>query len=170
MTLIDLTDAHGAPDAVIYGSIEELRAAVGMELGPTHWLEIDQARVDGFADDTLDHQWIHVDVSRAASGPFGTTVAHGFLTLSLLPYLMNQMRRMDRLRMGVNYGLDRVRFPSPVRVGSRVRARMTLIDLVELSSSAVQVTNRVVLEVEGSDKPGCVAELVARYYFEERSD
>jgi acyl dehydratase len=102
-----------------YHGIADLEAAVGSELGPTEWLTVDQARIDGFANDTEDHQWIHVDAGRAAAGPFGATVAHGFLTLSLVPYFVNKLRSIEGARMGINYGLDRVRFPSPVRAGSR---------------------------------------------------
>jgi acyl dehydratase len=102
-----------------YHSVAELEAAVGQEIGPTDWFEVDQQRVNGFADDTEDHQWIHVDPERAAKGPFGGPVAHGFLTLSLIPYFSSQLRTVDNVTMGVNYGLDRVRFPAPVRMVSR---------------------------------------------------
>lgn len=162
--MIDLTDTEGASSATIYPGVEALRAAVGVELGPTEWLRVDQDRVDGFADDTLDHQWIHVDPDRAASGPFGGTVAHGFLTLSLVPYFVNQLRRIEGVRMGVNYGLDRVRFPSPVVVGSRIRGRVTMTRLDELGGDAIQIVTRTTIDVEASDKPACVADLVARYF------
>ena len=148
-----------------YQSVADLEAAVGQEIGPTDWFEIDQQRVNGFADVTEDHQWIHVDPERAAAGPFGGPVAHGFLTLSLIPYLTSQLRRVDNVTMGVNYGLDRVRFPAPVRVGSRIRARATINSLDKLSDEAVQLVTRVTIEVEGSDKPACVADMVSRYYF-----
>lgn len=144
-----------------------LEAAVGAETGPTDWFTIDQARIDAFADATQDHQWIHVDPQRAASGPFGTTVAHGFLTLSLVPYLASQLRKAEGVRMGVNYGLDRVRFPAPVPSGARVRARSTLISCERVPGvpDAVQLVSRVTIEVEGSAKPGCVADTVSRLYF-----
>lgn len=144
-----------------------LEAAVGTENGPTDWVTIDQARIDTFADATEDHQWIHVDPERAASGPFGTTVAHGFLTLSLVPYLAGQLRRVEGVRMGVNYGLDRVRFPAPVPSGARLRARSTLIscERVPGTPDAAQLVNRVTIEVEGNAKPGCVADAVTRLYF-----
>jgi acyl dehydratase len=148
-----------------YHSVTELEAAVGQEIGPTDWFEIDQHRVNGFADDTEDHQWIHVDPERAAKGPFGGPVAHGFLTLSLIPYFSSQLRTVDNVTMGVNYGLDRVRFPAPVRVGSRIRARATIKTLDKLSDEAVQLVTRVTIELEGSEKPACVADMVSRYYF-----
>ncbi len=148
-----------------YHSVAELEAAVGREIGPTEWFEVDQQRVNGFADDTEDHQWIHIDPERAAKGPFGAPVAHGFLTLSLIPYLTSQLRQVDNVTMGVNYGLDRVRFPTPVRVGSRIRARATVISLDKLSDEAVHLVTRVTIEVEGSEKPACVADMVSRYYF-----
>ncbi len=143
-------------------AIAGLEASVGTELGPTEWFTVDQARIDGFADATEDHQWIHVDPQRAAAGPFGTTVAHGFLTLSLIPYLAGQLRRSNGARMGVNYGLDRVRFPAPVPAGSRVRARSTLISCDRIGEDAAQLVNRVTIEVEGSAKPACVADTVSR--------
>lgn len=164
----DLTDKASAADAVIYSSIAELEAAMGVELGPTPWFTIDQSRIDGFADDTEDHQWIHVDTQRAATeSPFGGTVAHGFLTLSLVPFFVNQLRRVEGTTMGVNYGLDKVRFPSPVVAGSRVRARTQMVKLDRITGTAVQMTTRATIEVEGSDKPACVADLVARYFYEE---
>ena len=147
------------------GSIADLEAAVGRETGPTEWFTVDQSRINGFADATEDHQWIHVDVERAAAGPFGGTVAHGFLTLSLIPYLAGQLRRVEGARMGINYGLNRVRFPAPVPAGARVRARGTLISCDRLDDGAAQLVNRVTIEVEGSDKPACVADTVSRIYF-----
>jgi len=149
----------------IYRGVADLQAAIGRELGPTEWFPIEQSRVNGFADDTEDHQWIHVDPERAAAGPYGATIAHGFLTLSLVPYFMSKLRRVEGARMAVNYGLDRVRFPAPVRVGSRIRARASLIDVRSIGADAVQVVSRVTVEVEGEDKPACVADQVGRYYF-----
>jgi acyl dehydratase len=148
-----------------FRSREELVASLGRELGPGEWLEIGQDRIDGFADVTGDHQWIHVDPERAASGPYGATVAHGFLTLSLVPLLLDGLRRISGARMGVNYGLERVRFPSAVRSGTRVRARSTLVDATDGGGDAVQLVTRVVIEVEGSEKPACVADVVTRAYF-----
>lgn len=149
----------------VFRGIEDLEAAIGRELGPTDWFTVDQSRVDGFADDTEDHSWIHVDTERAADGPFGATVAHGFLTLSLLPYFVNRLRRIEGVRMGLNYGLNKVRFPAPVRVGSRIRARATMTGLERIGDDAVQLVARIAIEVEGGDKPACVADLVGRYYF-----
>ncbi|MCW2903681.1 MAG: putative enoyl-CoA hydratase 1 [Streptosporangiaceae bacterium] len=149
----------------IYQSVADLEAAIGQELGPTEWFTVDQSRVDGFADMTEDHQWIHVDPDRAADGAFGATVAHGFLTLSLIPYFVNALRRIQGVRMGVNYGLNKVRFPAPVRVGSRVRARTTMTELDRIGTDAVQLVTRTTVEVEGSAKPACVADLVSRYYY-----
>jgi acyl dehydratase len=150
-----------------YQDLAALEAAVGSETGPTDWLTIDQARIDAFADATEDHQWIHVDPERAASGPFGTTVAHGFLTLSLVPYLAAELLKVEGVRMGINYGLDRVRFPAPVPSGSRVRARSTLISCERVPGpvEAAQLVNRITIEVEGSAKPACVADSVTRLYF-----
>jgi acyl dehydratase len=165
----DLTDLSSAPDgAVVYLGVDELEAALGVELGPTAWFDVAQDRIDGFADDTEDHQWIHVDPARAAQGPFGGTVAHGFLTLALVPYFVNQLRRIDGVRMGVNYGLEKVRFPAPVLAGSRIRARSAMVGFDRIAEDAVQIVTRVTIEVEGSAKPACVAELVARYYFGDR--
>jgi acyl dehydratase len=144
---------------------EELVGSLGRELGPGEWLEIGQDRIDGFADVTGDHQWIHVDPERAATGPYGATVAHGFLTLSLVPLLLAGLRQVEGTRMGLNYGLERVRFPSAVRSGSRVRARSTLVDATDVGDGGVQLVTRVTIEVEGSTKPACVADLVTRAYF-----
>ncbi|MFL6090132.1 MAG: MaoC family dehydratase [Aeromicrobium sp.] len=168
MAAIDLTDPASTPQgAVVYSGIEELEAAVGIELGPTEWFIVDQRRIDGFAQDTEDHQWIHVDPERAAGGPFGATVAHGFLTLSLVPYFVNQLRRIEGASMGVNYGLDRVRFPAPVLAGSRIRGRTEMTSVERRGPGAVQVTTQTTIDIEGSEKPACVAALVARYFYPE---
>ncbi|MFF9912885.1 MaoC family dehydratase [Streptomyces sp. NPDC013457] len=148
----------------IFTSPEELRAAVGEPLGHSDWLEVEQKRIDLFADATGDHQWIHVDPERAASGPFGKTIAHGYLTLSLLPTLVPQIMRVEGMKMGLNYGTNKVRFPSPVPVGSRLRAGAVLTEVTE-AGGGVQVTATVTVEREGGDKPVCVAESVSRYYF-----
>ena len=150
-----------------YRNAAALEAAVGTEVGPTEWFTIDQARINGFADVTQDHQWIHVDKERAAAGPFGKTIAHGFLTLSLLSHLVSELRRVDGLRMGINYGLNKVRFPAPVPVDSRIRARATMTSAERTSDGAVQVVTTVTVEVEGNPKPACVAEMVSRFYFAE---
>ncbi|MGW8381089.1 MaoC family dehydratase [Streptomyces sp. ODS28] len=148
----------------VFTSTEELTAAVGEELGASDWLEIDQKRIDLFAEATGDHQWIHVDPERAKEGPFGSTIAHGYLTLSLLPSLVPQVMRVEGMKMGVNYGTNKVRFPSPVPVGSRVRARAELQEVTE-AGGGVQVTAKVTVEREGGDKPVCVAETVSRYFW-----
>lgn len=148
----------------IFTSAEELRAAVGERLGHSDWLEVDQKRIDLFAEATGDHQWIHVDPEAAAKGPFGTTIAHGYLTLSLLPVLFPQVLAVENVTMGVNYGANKVRFPSPVPSGSRVRATAVLKEVAE-AGGGVQVTAVVTIEREGAEKPVCVAESVSRYYF-----
>lgn len=146
-----------------YAHLADLQALVGQEIGHSDWLRVDQERIDLFARATGDHQWIHTDPARAAAGPFGATVAHGFLTLSLLPVLFETGFAIDDLRMGVNYGLNRVRFPAPVPVGSRVRGRFTLRSYEPLEGGA-QLTVECVIELEGSAKPACVAESVSRRY------
>ncbi|GHE01916.1 MaoC family dehydratase [Streptomyces alanosinicus] len=146
-----------------FTSPDELRAAVGEQLGYTDWLEVDQKRIDLFAEATGDHQWIHVDPEKAAAGPFGTTIAHGYLTLSLLPLFGPQLIRVDGVTMGVNYGTNKVRFPSPVPVGSRLRATAKMTDVADVTGG-VQVTVAFTVEREGGDKPVCVAESVSRYY------
>jgi acyl dehydratase len=148
----------------IFTSADALRAAVGERLGHTDWLEVDQQRIDLFAEATGDHQWIHVDPERAAAGPFGTTIAHGYLTLSLLPLFGPQLIGVEDVRMGVNYGTNKVRFPAPVPVGSRLRATAT-ITAADPVPDGVQVTLAFTVEREGGTKPVCVAESVSRYYF-----
>ncbi|MFG2787588.1 MaoC family dehydratase [Streptomyces sp. NPDC048419] len=147
----------------IFRSVDELKAAVGEQLGYTDWLEIDQKRIDLFAEATGDHQWIHVDPEKAAAGPFGTTIAHGYLTLSLLPLFGPQLMGVEGVRMGVNYGTNKVRFPAPVPVGSRLRATAR-ISGVEDVQGGVQVAVAYSVEREGGEKPVCVAESVARFY------
>jgi len=148
----------------IYSNAEQLLAAEGQDLGVTDWLQIDQARVNLFAEATGDHQWIHVDPERAASGPFGGCIAHGYLTLSLVNLFLPQLIQVDNLRMGVNYGCDRVRFPAPVKVGARVRGRGEVVR-VEQVGAAVQATVRVSVEIEGGERPGCVVDTISRYTF-----
>lgn len=146
-----------------FATVDELRAAMGEQLGYSDWVEIDQKRIDLFAEATGDHQWIHVDPERAASGPFGTTIAHGYLTLSLLPLFGPQLISVEGVQMGVNYGTNKVRFPAPVPVGSRLRAtaKVTGVDDV---AGGVQVSVAFTVERDGGDKPVCVAESVSRYY------
>jgi acyl dehydratase len=148
---------------MIFESVDELRAAVGTELGRSDWILIDQERIDRFAEATGDLQWIHTDPERAAESPFGSTIAHGFLTLSLLSVIGEQALQVNGIRMGVNYGVNKVRFPAPVPVGSRVRGHMTLVDLTDVSGG-VQLVTQVTIVRENSDKPVCVAESVSRLY------
>jgi acyl dehydratase len=143
-----------------FNGLDELGQAVGTHLGYSDWHTITQAQINLFAEATGDDQWIHTDPERAATGPFGTTIAHGYLTLSLIPRLVWQIYTVEGLRMGVNYGSNKVRFPAPVPVGSRVRAGAELLELTRGPQGA-QTTVRVTIEREGSDKPACVAETVA---------
>jgi acyl dehydratase len=143
--------------------LSELQGLVGQHIADSDWVTIDQARIDQFAQATGDHQWIHVDPARAASGPFGATVAHGFLTLALLPEMSARAFEVRDTHTGVNYGLNRVRFPAPVPVGSRLRGRFTLLAYEPIPGGA-QITMEVTMEREGSDKPVCVAESIARRY------
>ena len=149
--------------ATTFASIDELRDAVGSHLGYSDWWEITQERVNAFADATDDHQFIHVDPERAAQTPFGGPIAHGFLTLSLAVPLAREILAVEGVRMAVNYGVNKVRFPAPVPVGSRLRAGATLMS-VEDVAGGVQVVNSLTFEVEGGSKPVCVAETVSRYY------
>ena len=143
----------------VFTSLDEVAAASGEQLGTSDWLRIDQDRVDRFADATGDHQWIHVDVERSKQGPFGGTIAHGYLTLSLVPLLGSQVFRFDTEGAKLNYGANKVRFPHPVLVGSKIRSHVTLADVADLPSGK-QVTLRHSIEIEGVDKPACVAETV----------
>lgn len=152
--------------AIEITSLEELRALVGQEVALSDWLAVTQERINQFADATGDHQWIHLDVERAQQeSPYGTTIAHGFLTLSLLSYLMSQTVQLKLpLKMGINYGLNKVRFPAAVPAASRVRARAVLQNL-EAIPGGQQLTWAITVEREGGDKPCCVAEWLVRYYF-----
>ncbi|MFF2508535.1 MaoC family dehydratase [Streptomyces sp. NPDC058067] len=147
----------------VFATVDELRAAVGEQLGYSDWTEIEQKRIDQFADATGDHQWIHVDPERAKDGPFGTTIAHGYLTLSLLPLFGPQLIKVDGMKMGVNYGTNKVRFPAPVPVGSRLRATAKITGVDDVPGG-VQVSVAFTVEREGGEKPVCVAESVSRYY------
>ena len=148
----------------VFEKLADLKALVGEELTTSDWFPITQERIDTFAEATGDHQWIHVDPERAAKGPFGTTIAHGFLTLSMLPLFLESSVDIRDVKMGVNYGLNRVRFTSPVPVGSELRARIRLKAYDELPDGGVQMTTEVTIERKGSDKPVCVAETIARRY------
>jgi acyl dehydratase len=147
----------------IFDEPAALLPAVGQHLGYSDWLEIDQQRIDLFADATGDHQWIHVDPVRAAEGPFGRTIAHGYLTLSLANLFLPEIMRVDNVSMGVNYGCEKVRFPAPVPVGSRVRGGGEVISAEEVKGG-VQVVVRMTIEVEGSERPACVVDTISRFF------
>ena len=143
----------------VFNGIDELKKAVGEHLGHSDWHTVTQEKVNQFADATGDHQWIHVDTEKAKSGPFGGTIAHGYMTLSLIPMLNAQIYRVDGLSMGINYGTNKVRFPAPVPVGSRVRAGAEVVEVNDIPQGA-QAVVRTTIEVEDSDKPACVADSV----------
>ena len=143
----------------VFSSFEEIEKAAGEEIGTSDWFEIDQDRVDKFADATGDHQWIHVDVEKAKDGPFGGTIAHGYLTLSLVPRLGSKIFAFETPGAKLNYGLNKVRFPNPVPVGSRVRAKVTMGEVTDVPAGK-QVTLKYVIEIEDQEKPACVAETV----------
>jgi acyl dehydratase len=147
----------------IFAHPSELLTAAGQHLGHTDWLEIEQARINLFADATGDHQWIHVDPDKAKDGPFGATIAHGYLTLSLANLFLPQLMEVQSVSMGVNYGCDRVRFPAPVPVGSRVRGAGEVISAEEVKGG-VQVIVRITVEIENSDRPACVVDTISRFY------
>ena len=143
----------------VFSTFEEIEAATGEEIGSTDWVEITQERVDQFADATDDHQWIHVDQEKAKAGPFGGTIAHGYLTLSLIPWFSSQVFAVETEGAKLNYGLNKVRFPNPVPVGARVRCTVTIGEVAKLDAGR-QLTTKYVIEIEGQDKPACVAETV----------
>jgi acyl dehydratase len=150
-------------ESVQVEGIDQLQELIGRELGPTEWLEITQEDIDKFADVSRDHQWIHVDTERAAKeSPYGTTVAHGDLTLSLIEHLRPQLIRNTGVKMGINYGFDKVRFPAAVPAGSRIRARAEVVSVKELGDGWWHVVTKFTVEGEGQDKPVCVAESVGR--------
>ena len=151
--------------STIIRSADELIASAGRDLGATDWLTVEQTRIDAFAEATGDRQWIHLDVERARRGPFGATIAHGYLVLSLVSLFLPQLLEVRGATMGINYGCDRVRFPSAVRAGSRIRGRGEIVS-AEPVAGGVQVKIRVTVEVEGGDKPGCVADTLSRWLFE----
>ena len=148
----------------VFETPAELEKAVGRKLGESEWLTVTQERVDLFADATDDHQWIHVDPERARQGPFGGPIAHGYLTLALVNRFLPEIVVVKGISMGVNYGVDRVRFPAPVRVGSRVRGSGELVEAERQKDGSVQAKVRVTVEIEGGAKPACVAETISRYY------
>ena len=147
----------------VFESPRDLAKAVGQQLGHSDWLEITQDRIDKFAEATGDHQWIHVDPERAKQGPFGATIAHGYLTQSLVNLFLPQIVEVRGISMGVNYGADRLRFPAPVPVGSRIRGSAELLEVEEVKGT-VQTKIRVTVEIEGSDRPACVIDTISRYY------
>ena len=148
----------------IANGLDELKALAGTDPGQTGWLEITQQRIGTFADATGDHQWIHVDREKAAAGPFGTTIAHGYLTLSLVIPLFGQLLEVKGVSMGINYGLNKVRFPAPVPVGAKIRLAAQLGAIEDAGVNAVQAVVDFTIEVEGSEKPACVAQALYRYY------
>lgn len=159
------TEPAAKPVRVI-SSIEEAVEAVGQELGVSQWVAVDQDRINAFAHATGDRQWIHVDVERARTeSPYGTTIAHGFLTLSLIPALSKENYRIDNAKMGINYGLNRVRFMAPVPAGGRIRLRSELVDAAKVGDTTVDLTVRQTVELDGSTKPAAVAEVIARMVY-----
>jgi len=150
--------------AAIFPSPAALLGAEGMALGPTGWLCIEQTRIDGFAEATGDKQWIHVDPVRAKAGPFGGTIAHGYLTLSLVNLFLPEMLEVRRFSSGVNVGLDRVRFLAPVPAGARIRGRGEIIKVEEAKAGAIQSVVRITVEIEGEERPACIADTISRYF------
>ncbi|WP_329158769.1 MaoC family dehydratase [Streptomyces sp. NBC_01717] len=144
--------------------LDEIKALAGTELGRTEWLEITQERVNTFADATGDHQWIHTDPARAADGPFGGTIAHGYLTLSLIIPLFNQLLTIQGTSMSINYGLDKVRFPHPVKVGAKVRLHGVVDSVEDVKGNGVEMRLAFTIEIDGADKPACVAQAIFRHY------
>ena len=147
----------------VYNHPRELLAAVGQQLGPTDWLDMAQERINLFADATGDHQWIHVDPERAKDGPFGATIAHGYLTLSLANLFLPQLIEVQNVSMGVNYGCDRVRFPAPVPVGARIRGSGEVVSAEEVKGG-IQVIVRITVEIEDSERPACVVDTISRFF------
>ena len=150
--------------SLVINGLDELRTRAGADLGRSQWIQVTQERVNQFADATGDHQWIHVDVEAARSGPFGGTIAHGYLTLSMVIPMFAELLSVQGIRMGINYGLNRVRFPAPVPVGSRIRLAAKLAGVEEISGDSAQVLVDFTVELEDSAKPGCVAQAIYRYY------
>ncbi|MFR9806223.1 MaoC family dehydratase [Pseudonocardia sp. RS010] len=148
----------------VFNGVDEIREAKGTRLGESEWVTVEQKHIDQFAEATGDHQWIHVDAAKAAEGPFGKTIAHGFLSLSLLPVLVKDVYSIEGARMGINYGLNKVRFTAPVPVDSKVRGVVDLVDVEDTKDGAVQLTTRVTVELEGSERPAVVAEWLTRQY------
>lgn len=156
---------NAVAEKVVFGSAAAVLASVGRQLGETEWVQITQERINQFADATGDHQWIHVDPEQAKTGPFGACVAHGYLTLSLANLFLPQLVVYESLKMGVNYGCEKVRFPSPVLVDSWVRGSGEVVGANPSGEDGVQVTVRITVQVKGQDKPGCVVETISRLFF-----
>lgn len=148
----------------VFKTPHELKNCIGEDLGATDWLEIDQARINTFADATGDHQWIHVDVEKAKSGPFGAPIAHGYLTASLANLFLPQLMEVQGTSMGVNYGCDKIRFPSPVTVGSRIRGTASITTVEETKDGGIQAKVTIIIEIEGKDRPACIIETISRFY------
>jgi len=148
----------------VFTTPHQLKDSVGEALGETEWLEIDQHRVNLFADATGDHQWIHVDVEKAKQGPFGGPIAHGYLTASLANFFLPQLLDVQGTSMGVNYGCDKIRFPAPVPVGARVRGRGEIASVEETKDGGIQAKVTVTIDIEGQDRPACVIETISRFY------
>ncbi len=148
----------------VFKSPSELLTSIGADLGVTDWLEIDQTRINTFADATGDHQWIHVDIEKAKQGPFGAPIAHGYLTASLANYFLPQLLEVRETSMGVNYGCDKIRFPSPVPVGSKIRATGSVTSAEETKDGGIQTKVTVKIEIEGQERPACVIETISRFY------
>ena len=149
----------------VFNSADDILQSVGKPLGESEWMTITQDRINQFADATNDHQWIHVDEEKSKSGPFGATIAHGYLTLSLCSHFMPQIIEVRGMKMGVNYGTNKVRFPAPVRVNSKIRGKGEMVAAEKTPDGGVQAMIRITVEVEGQAKPGCVVESISRYYF-----
>lgn len=159
-----MTDKTSSVANKVFSGKAELLAAAGQDLGVSDWLVIEQERIDMFAEATGDHQWIHVDPVKAAEGPFGTCIAHGYLTLSLVNYFLPQLVDVQNVTMGVNYGCDKIRFPNIVKVGSNIRGSGQIVNVEEIKGS-LQVTTRVSIEVENEQRPACVVDTISRYSF-----
>lgn len=151
--------------ATVFDSADAILAAVGKTLGESDWLTVEQERIEKFAEATNDHQWIHVDPVKAKAGPFGACIAHGYLTLSLTSFFLPQIIEVRGLKMGVNYGVDKVRFPAAVKTGTRIRGKGELVAAERTKDGGVQAVIRVTVEAEGGAKPVCVADTISRYYF-----
>ncbi len=150
--------------STVFKTPADLKNAIGQQLGTSDWLEIKQDRIDKFADATGDHQWIHVDPKRAKDGPFGACIAHGYLTQALVNHFLPQIMEVQGVSMGVNYGADRLRFPAPVPVGSRIRGSAELLEAEDTKDGGIQTKVRVTVEIEGKDRPGCVIDTISRFY------